>query len=284
MMKFRIAIIALLLHLTIFFNIERLDLGQENVLNIQTFVYIISFIAAFSVIIIPNLWKPNVIFSYVLWVGIYLVIKFVFNPSDSAVFGDVGTYIIITEITMIILTILLSRNLATHLHDSEETIKSIMMAGYSQHVRKLEESNDDIQLEFYRSRRNQYPLSVIVIDVDHSSTDVVLNQTIEEIMRATRKHYISMSLARVIHKTLRRTDMLLHQADKGRFILLSPETNMEDAINVAKRIRDIAQNDLSINARLGLATFPEDALTFDELLDRAEKDLAENEQLANSIK
>ncbi len=284
MMKFRIAIIALLLHLTIFFNIERLDLGQENVLNIQTFVYIISFIAAFSVIIIPNLWKPNVIFSYVLWVGIYLVIKFVFNPSGRAVFGEVGTYIIITEITMIILTILLSRNLATHLHDSEETIKSIMMAGYSQHVRKLEESNDDIQLEFYRSRRNQYPLSVIVIDVDHSSTDVVLNQTIEEIMRATRKHYISMSLARVIHKTLRRTDMLLHQADKGRFILLSPETNMEDAINVAKRIRDIAQNDLSINARLGLATFPEDALTFDELLDRAEKDLAENEQLANSIK
>lgn len=283
-MKFRIAIIALLLHLTIFFNIERLDLGQENVLNIQTFVYIISFFAAFSVIIIPNLWKPNVIFSYVLWVGIYLVIKFVFNPSDRAVFGDVGTYIIITEITMIILTILLSRNLATHLHDSEETIKSIMMAGYSQRVRKLEESNDDIQLEFYRSRRNQYPLSVIVIDVDHSSTDVVLNQTIEEIMRATRKHYISMSLARVIHKTLRRTDMLLHQPDKGRFILLSPETNMEDAINIAERIRGIAQNDLSINARLGLATFPEDALTFNELLDRAEKDLAENEQLANSTK
>jgi len=273
MQKLRLAIIGTLLHFTLFFNLERIDIGGENALDIQTFVYIIAFIAAFSVMIFPNLWRPNVVFGYILWLGIYLVIKYWFNPNGRAIFGDINTYITITEIAMLTLTIMLAHNLAVHLYDAEETIKRILMVGFSRRIKSLEEAKEEIDLELYRSRRNQQPLSVVVLEVADEDANVILNQTVEEIIKSTRKHYIYMSLARVVRRALRRTDMLLHQTSSGRFILLGPETSAKDATHLIEKIKMVAKNELNISPNLGVATFPEDALTFNDLVDQAEWNL-----------
>lgn len=273
MQKLRLAIIGTLLHFTVFFNLERIDIGGENALDIQTFVYIIAFIAAFSVMIFPNLWRPNVVFGYILWLGIYLVIKYWFNPNERAIFGDINTYITITEIAMLTLTIMLTHNLAVHLYDAEETIKRILMVGFSRRIKSLEEAKEEIDLELYRSRRNQQPLSVVVLEVADEDANVILNQTVEEIIKSTRKHYIYMSLARVVRRALRRTDMLLHQTSSGRLILIGPETSAKDATHLIEKIKMVAKNELNISPNLGVATFPEDALTFNDLVDQAEWNL-----------
>lgn len=271
MQRLKLAIINILLFFTIFFNIERIDIGQDNAINIQTFVYIISFIAAFSVIIIPNLWRQHVAYGYILWLVIYFAIKFWYNLGTRPILGGINTYITITEIVMVSLTVTLAHNLATHLSDAEETIKNLLMVGYTQQVKQLENANEDIDIELYRSRRNNSPLTVMVIDVSVNDANIVLNQTVEEIINSTRKQYISMSLAKVLRKAFRITDILLHQSSSGRFVLVSPETNADQAKQMITRLTAIAKEEINITPQFGYATFPEDAYTFEELLNLAEK-------------
>jgi GGDEF domain-containing protein len=79
-----------------------------------------------------------------------------------------------------------------------------------------------------------------------------------------------MSLAKVLRKAFRITDILLHQSSSGRFILVSPETSADQAKQMIVRLTAIAKEELNITPQFGFATFPEDAYTFEELLSHAE--------------
>jgi GGDEF domain-containing protein len=174
---------------------------------------------------------------------------------------------------MLALTIFLSHNLAVHLYDAEETIKNILFVKISPKMRKIEEAEETIQLELYRSRRNKKPLSLMIVDLDERSSEAALNRTIDEVQQSVRKHYLAVSLARSVSSMLRRTDMLLEQPEHNRFVLLCPETDISEVEKLENRIKQIAEHDLNITACIGSSTFPDDALTFDELLKKATKNM-----------
>jgi hypothetical protein len=75
---------------------------------------------------------------------------------------------------------------------------------------------------------------------------------------------------RLLDKELRRTDLIIQQARKNRLILLFPETNAEGTQTMINRIQDISTELLGVNISCGFATFPDEAITFDELVKRAE--------------
>ncbi len=85
--------------------------------------------------------------------------------------------------------------------------------------------------------------------------------------------YVLTSMSRVISMALRRTDMVMEQNEKERFVILSPHTPGSDLQIVVKRIQDAISKQLGVNVKCGVASFPEDALTFDELLHKAEQNL-----------
>ena len=61
--------------------------------------------------------------------------------------------------------------------------------------------------------------------------------------------------------------------DKGkRFAILYPETTEENALPLVERVYQIAK-DMGITVRAGMASFPESAVTFEELLKRSVESL-----------
>ncbi len=60
------------------------------------------------------------------------------------------------------------------------------------------------------------------------------------------------------------------QQDQGRFIILSPESDVGGATALAERIRVAAEQQLGVAVTYGIASFPQDALTFEELVAYAE--------------
>lgn len=268
----RRSIVSLLVGLTIFFNIERLDFGQPNTIDIQTFVYALGIVAVITVVVIPVLRQSPRLASLGLWLGVYVLCRLlVFNQRP--LLGGIYTYLSITESVFLSVLVWLAHDLGHSMHDFEEAVKNITLSDSNRRVRKLDEASEDIQLELTRSRRYKRPLSVIVVETKLESVQAALHRTIQEVQRAMMTRYVVTSLARVIGGQLRRTDLVLDQRDRGRFVILSPDTTADSSTVVADRIQAAATEQLGVSVACGIASFPDDALTFEELVHRAELNL-----------
>jgi hypothetical protein len=272
MRHLRRLIIASLIGVTLLFNIERLDFGRENIVDIDSFVYVLGIIAAISIITLPILWRAHVAALLVLWPSIYLLGKlFIFNQRP--LLGGIYTYLSITEVTLLAIAIWLSHLLARAIHDFEQAVENITLRSASRRVRRLNEAMEDIQIEMFRSRHNHHPLSVVVVEPKPESIQASLHQAVREVQETMLHSYIINSLAQTLSKYLRRTDMILEQRDVGRFIILCPETSVGDLNLLVEYIQTIVAKQLGTAVACGVATFPNEALTFEELIHRAEAQL-----------
>ncbi len=85
--------------------------------------------------------------------------------------------------------------------------------------------------------------------------------------------YVINNMAQTLRKYLRPTDLILEQREQGRFIIVCPETNVADSKLVVEYIQSVATEQLGIPIVYGTATFPDEAVTFEELVGQAEAGL-----------
>ncbi len=136
--------------------------------------------------------------------------------------------------------------------------------------------------EFERSQRYNTPLSTIMIDIDHfkyindtyghAAGDRVLIQFVER-----------------MQAELRNTDILSRYGGE-EFAILLPETDSEEAFQVAERLRTVVAKDPFtlqaakpyITISLGVATNETDVALLDLLIDRSDKALYESKQFGRN--
>jgi hypothetical protein len=264
----RRSVIVLALGLAVFFNIERLNLEKTNVINIASFVYILGLMAVILIITLPILWRSSVRVSLVSWGVIYFLGKlFIFN--DRPLIGGPYSYLTITELALLSLLILLAHNLARGLHDFEEAIEKITLPKATAQLRQLDEAEEVIHYEMTRSRLYHRPLSVAVLDLEPESIQTALHHTVQEVQQAMMTRYVFTSLARVIVSHVERTDLVMEQRDKNRFIILCPEKKTAQLTETMERIRTFAAEKLGVTLTGGTAAFPDEAVTFEALIERA---------------
>lgn len=119
--------------------------------------------------------------------------------------------------------------------------------------------------EMTRARRYERPLTLLLIGVDGWSALVA--------ERGKRGAFdvLSTLAARARH-LLRDVDAIgLH--GEGRLAVLLPETPLDGAVVVARRIEQAALGDIGLKTRIGVAVFPEDAGTVEALVREAEAGL-----------
>lgn len=268
-------IIASLIGLTLLFNIERLDFGRENIVDIDSFVYVLGFLAALAILIFPLFWRSHAIITIVFWIGIYFLGKlFIFNHRP--LFGGIYTYLSITELTLLSISTWLAHALARAIRDFEKAVENITFRPVSRRVRRLKDATEDIQVEMFRSRHNHHPLSVVVVEPKPELIQTKLHEAVQEVQQTMLRTYVINSMAQTISKYLRRTDLVLEQRDQGRFIVFCPETNAQELRLLVDYIQTIAKKKLGTAVTCGVATFPDEALTFEELIQRAETQLQQS--------
>jgi len=271
------SIVLLLIALAIFFNIERLDFQEENFVDIQTFVYVLGTVAVASIIFIPLLWRLPVSLLLIFWGGLYLVCKQILFYRDPLV-GGVYTYLTITEITLLLLVIWLTHRLAKTLLDFEEAVKNITFVK-SRKVQSLDEATAEIQKEMFRSRQYHRPLSLVVVEPEPASIKSSLNRVVQEVQQKMMTRYALTSLARVFSEELRRSDVVIEQREQGRFIILCPETSRDELGQVIEQLQISAAERVGVTLRYGTASFPDEAFTFDALVNRAVSHFSETDEL-----
>ncbi len=266
------SVLVLVLFLTFFFNIERLHSADYYYLvPIQGFVYILGIGVILLILTVPALRRLPEPLTLSAWLGVYLICKvFLFASVNHPLLGGYDTYISLTEACLVCLSDLLSRPLARNLDDFEQAVSHITFAGTARRIKKLSAATEDIRTEMLRSRRYKRPLSLILIRPDPVSLNATLHRTIQQVQEAMISRYVFTSLGHEISDVLRRTDMILESDKQDRFIILCPETDAAKSQVLAQRIRAKLIEKLGVASTLGIASFPDEAVTMDELIQRAE--------------
>ncbi|MCS7187575.1 MAG: sensor domain-containing diguanylate cyclase [Armatimonadetes bacterium] len=133
--------------------------------------------------------------------------------------------------------------------------------------------------EVERARRYQYPLSALMLDLDHFKqvNDTYGHQVGDIVLQ---------QIAQRLRRVLRRTDFLARYGGE-EFIVLAPQTPADRALILAERLRQvIAESPITVSSDLqiritisvGVAVFPEHAQNGNELVRAADEALYKAKQ------
>ena len=274
MKRLPVSIILLIIFLAFFFNLERIDVGDQELININTFVYILFTLAVVFIVMLPVFRRMKIAPLLFIWDLLYFVLKLtVFK--ENPFWGGYYSYITLVEFTMFSLGVVIAHWVGANMDDFEKAVENITFAEIKR-ASNLRDAVESINNEIYRSRRYNHPLTMIMVEPLKGSKEMILNQSVREVQESMISRYVSISLARALREYIRRTDLLVEQPDKGRFIVITPETNKIESDRVISKIYKAASS-IGAEVAVGLCAFPDDALTLEDMLCRAELDLAEKE-------
>ncbi len=135
-----------------------------------------------------------------------------------------------------------------------------------------------LQEELSRSKARKIKMSVLMIDVDHfkSFNDQYGHLTGDQILR---------KMAQILKENIREIDIAGRYGGE-EFCVLLPDTDREGAKYAAERIRQATEkseieaydNTVKATVSIGLATFPKDGQSVDELIEKADQALYQAKQ------
>ncbi|MBL3535634.1 MAG: GGDEF domain-containing protein [gamma proteobacterium endosymbiont of Lamellibrachia anaximandri] len=126
--------------------------------------------------------------------------------------------------------------------------------------------------EILRATRYKHILSVFMLDIDH------FKQTNDTYGHKVGDTVLS-KIASILESSIRKTDYVARYGGE-EFAVVLPETPLSEAEELAERLRSqIAGHSISITddqeinitASIGVATFPDDARSWEDLLEAADK-------------
>ncbi|MFN3421157.1 MAG: diguanylate cyclase [Armatimonadota bacterium] len=133
--------------------------------------------------------------------------------------------------------------------------------------------------EIERARRYQYPISALMLDLDHfKQVNDTYGHPIGDI--------VLKEIAQRLRRVLRRTDFLARYGGE-EFVILAPQTPADRALILAERLRQIIAESpipvssdlqLHITVSIGVAVFPEHAQNGNELVRAADEALYKAKQ------
>ena len=266
MKNLKVPLILLFLYLFIVFNIEKLSFGTSTVIEFHRFVDILITVMIISILIFRVFRKLSSYGNLAFWVIIYFGLWFFVDKKAPP---QINLQVTLIEVIFVSVAAVLSRDVAKSIHEMESTLDRLFFASFRGRTMSLDEASEEIENELVRSRRYQRSLTVLVIEPDSDSISQSLMPSTEEIKHNLANRYAMGKVSEVINATARRPDLIIKLDQPERFILVCPETSVSSSNMLIQRIRSAVESDLGITVSCGVASFPEDALTFEDLLQKA---------------
>jgi GGDEF domain-containing protein len=126
-----------------------------------------------------------------------------------------------------------------------------------------------IYREIRRARHFEHPATLLAISATAESIEYSLDRFVGEAQQTVIHQYISARVAQLLVDQLKDCDVVTHNGK--HFVTLLPETSHEDAVNIVKKLEAAAREELNLDLKIGVSTFPDEAITFESLLMQAEQ-------------
>jgi GGDEF domain-containing protein len=261
--------VLLVLFLLLVFLLEHIYYGDQALIIFPSHFYFFIVFAVLSTVVVPNLRWLSFYNLLIFWAIMFMIVAGIY----FAINGYDKLQIIAIEFLLVEVSILIAYQVNLQLASAESLMDGLALNVYPNRTYTLQSSTERIDVELTRSRRHQRPLTVLVLEPEKVS-DEAGQEAYKSLRQDLLRHFVDARLGQLIAERARQTDMILRDRD-GKFIILCAETDEENSTILAQRIQQAAQQSMSASLRWGTAVFPKQALTFDELVQKAKENLSE---------
>jgi GGDEF domain-containing protein len=256
-MRFLVAI--LIIWLFLFYNIERLSKPVDIAGVAYTFVPIVAALA----ISVPRLRQLP------LWVllGVPIPIFLVLKACAGFPVWGMAMPLTMTEVCVIAVTIILARWVSNGVGEFESAIAHITIGEVDRLVEPFSTGQAEMYREIRRARHHQRPLALMAVGVEEQSIPVALDRMVQEVQRVMMKRYVLSDVARTLCHRLEDYNVVAQTND--HFLILLPEVTSDQLIDLVGRLRQVVSEQVGVTLQVGTASFPDDAVTFESLVEKA---------------
>lgn len=183
--------------------------------------------------------------------------------ADSAA----ATYAIAAvEVALLLLLVLSAHRVAKAMREVTHMLAHLAAGGGDPEAVTDPVNDVRVRREMTRSRRYHRPLSVVLLEPAERSLQDAWPQLVEQARDAFVRRYVTSKTYAHIGRHLRMVDLMFEDVGRGRFVLLCPEARSDEIARQVERIRSATMAATGVRLDAGWASFPDDAVTFEELL------------------
>ncbi len=263
MSRIRYQFVLAVLWLFCFYNVERL----HEPINIASFTYPFVALVAAVVILVPAVVRLRPGWPLAATAVLFLVLKV---WRGYPVVGH-AIPLTLSELMAVGVTLMLARAIAMSLWGIEQAVTAVMVEHLQDAAVPFASGQERIYQEIRRARRYGRPFSLLAIGTDGDAEGAELSALFERLQRENVGRYLSAQLAHLVTEQTKDCDIVTRR--NGHFVVGLPETAAEEAEQVVREIEQAAAERLGIRLRVGFSTFPEQEVTFERLLARAESSM-----------
>lgn len=263
MNELKVSITILVLYVITILGISNIDEFQESVIDFSpVFFLLVAFVVFSELIVVGRLMRAGVKLNYyaviAFWLLVYILV-WIYYLGDSR---PIEVHII--QLLLVLMSSVLAYDVARRVDQVDTTLNGVSSSAYPNRARDIQSSRDLIASEITRSRRYHHPLSILTIRLNRPAGKQGWKD-LEALADDMLERFAIAKASQILSDLARSTDLVLLDKD-GRFVLLCPETNLNNISILAKRIEGAVDEKLNIKVDWGIAAFPDEALTFDDLL------------------
>jgi GGDEF domain-containing protein len=249
----------LIIWLLFFFSIERL---MEPV-NISRVAYPFPPLMAVITILIPRLRKVPLWVLLVVPISIFLMLKALAGYQ----LWKLALPLTVTEICAIAITTILAYWVNNGVGEFESAIAHITIGQVGKLPEPLQTGQSKMYQEVRRARHHQRPLALVAIGIEKESIQIALDRMVQEVQQAMMKQYVLSGVAKTICDELE--DYNIVARSNSHFLVLLPEVTSDKLIDLIERLRKAVSEEVGVSLQIGTASFPEEAVTFESLMEKA---------------
>ncbi|HEX2997898.1 MAG TPA: hypothetical protein VHP14_23950 [Anaerolineales bacterium] len=259
------------IYLALIFVLGQADYADQPIINFANYFYVAVIVALPLTLFFPSISRVSVYVPLSVWAGVYLVLVQVVNRNYSANKDQLS--VVILEFILLEVGVWFAHRLAAQISHAESIMDALALSAFPNRTHDIEAENQRIKIELTRSRRYHRPLSLLVIQVE-SDEEKTAREMLKSIQHDLTTRFSLARVGLIIDDRVRQTDLIMKDY-KGRFVVLCPETDFQSAFLLAKRIAQAIEERTGLHVLQGVASFPDEALTFDDLLQKARERLVQ---------
>ncbi len=256
--------VALTVWLVFFFNIERVI----HPVDITKYTYVFVVLVAIIILLVPD--SQRIPLWLLTGIPSVLLILMQIWTEDPVLGAELP--VSITEVSSIVLTGLLARQMNRHLFEFEEVTSKIAINYVGSHITDFDEEQNVMYRELKRARLYERPLSMLMIKLTPNSINLKLPSLVQAYKNSLISQMAMGSVAKVLDNHLFDTDIIAQLKDT--LVVLLPELASKDIEKVSQKIRDAVKRETGIDLWIGAANYPDNAATFERLLNHTKEELA----------
>jgi GGDEF domain-containing protein len=221
--------------------------------------------AAVLFVAVPVLRRLDLRWTLLLLLPLFLAVRFAIGEGvgqiplrEALELGYVGAAIV------------LATGLGRRMLCFEEALEELAAGHDDERAESFDVGQEDIFREIRRARRYERPLALMTLSA--SGVDAPAGGSLApEVLREITRRYAAAQVGRLL---VHETDAAAVVTQRGdQFVVLLPETELEAARHAAQRLTAEAAARWGLDLHCGIATFPDQEVTFEGLLERAEAEL-----------